>query len=67
MWGEMTKPKSRSEPCPVPRLLDLLVGIGEALCPPWKRRSRAGHAAIGLLALGLAAAVVVYLAVRLVG
>jgi len=37
------------------RLLDLLIGVGEALGPPWRRRSRAQHALNGALVLILAA------------
>jgi hypothetical protein len=33
------------------RLLDLLIGIGEALCPPWKRRSPASQPKRFLLSL----------------
>jgi hypothetical protein len=48
----------------MPRVFDLLVGLGEALCPPFKRRSRMGHAAVGRLAVALVAAVLVWLVVR---
>jgi hypothetical protein len=49
------------------RLVALLVALGELFCPPFKRRSRAGHAAVGLLAVGLVAAVAGWLVVRVVG
>jgi hypothetical protein len=36
------------------RLLNFLIGGGEAFCPPWRRRSRAQHALNGALVLALA-------------
>jgi hypothetical protein len=47
------------------RLFELLVIIGEAFSNPVRRRSAAGHAAVGLLALAIAVACVVCLVVRL--
>jgi hypothetical protein len=40
---------------PMAWLLDFLIGIGEELCPPWRRRSRAQHALNGALVLMLVA------------
>jgi hypothetical protein len=42
----------------MPCLLDFLIGIRKALCPPWKRRLRDSHAAVGLAALAFAGVVV---------
>jgi hypothetical protein len=48
------------------RLLHLLVALGELFCPPFKRRSRAGQAAVGLLAVALVAVLVVWLLVQMI-
>jgi hypothetical protein len=49
------------------RLLDLLVALGELFCPPFKRRSRAGHAAVGPLTVALAGAVVGWVVLGVIG
>ena len=36
------------------RLLDFLIGITDALWPPWRRCSAVGHPAVGLLVVVLA-------------
>jgi hypothetical protein len=47
-------------------LLDFLIGIGEALCPPWRRRSALGHAGVGALVMALAVLVVGWAVVKFV-